>query len=44
MIEDTSRRDPVVHLMGSMADGSNGYISGMESAAACNPTLGSDDR
>lgn len=29
MIENTSKRDPMLHLLGSMSDGS-GYITGME--------------
>jgi hypothetical protein len=32
MIEDTSRRDPKEHVMGSLVEGRDGYITGMESA------------
>ena len=30
--EDTSQRDPLVHLMGAWSDGPSGYIEGMERA------------
>jgi hypothetical protein len=32
MIENTSDRDPFIHVLGAMSDGSDGYITGMESA------------
>lgn len=32
MIENTSNRDPLLHLMASMSDGTSGYITGMEAA------------
>lgn len=32
MIENTAKRDPMVHLLGAMSDGSSGYIEGMERA------------
>lgn len=28
--EDTTKRDPVIHLLGMMSDGTSGYIEGME--------------
>lgn len=31
-VEDTSKRDPVVHLLGIMSDGQSNYIEGMEVA------------
>ena len=31
-IEDTSKRDPLLHLAGGMIEGSSGYIEGMEAA------------
>lgn len=31
-IENTSERDPIIHLLGAMSDGSDGYIEGMEAA------------
>jgi hypothetical protein len=31
-IENTSSRDPMLHLLGAMSDGSSGYIEGMEAA------------
>lgn len=30
-IENTGKRDPLIHLLGSMAEGPSGYIEGMES-------------
>lgn len=30
MIEDTSKRNPLLHLLGSMGEGSSDYITGME--------------
>lgn len=32
MIENTSKRDPAVHLMGSLSEGTEAYITNMESA------------
>lgn len=32
MIENTSQRDAMIHLLGSMSEGSDGYIRGMEAA------------
>lgn len=32
MIENTSNRDPLLHLLGAMSDGSGGYVEGMEAA------------
>lgn len=29
-IENTTKRDPLVHLIGAMSDGTSGYIEGME--------------
>lgn len=50
MIENTSNRDPLLHHLGSMSDGTSDYVEGMESAgqrqlvASCDlPTEGSDD-
>jgi len=50
MIENTSGRDPMLHLLGAMSDGPSGYIEGMEAAGqrqvleSCDlPTKGSDD-
>jgi hypothetical protein len=31
MIENTSRRDGMIHLLGAMSDGPSDYITGMES-------------
>lgn len=31
-IENTSARDPFIHLLGAMSDGTSGYIEGMEAA------------
>lgn len=31
-IENTSRRDAAIHLLGAMSDGTSGYIEGMEAA------------
>jgi hypothetical protein len=49
MIENTSNRDPLLHYLG-MLDGTDGYITGMESAGQAQlvhstdlPTKGSDD-
>lgn len=30
MVENTSERDPMLHLLGSMSEGPSGYIDGME--------------
>lgn len=30
--ENTTQRDPMIHLLGSMSDGTSGYIEGMEAA------------
>lgn len=30
MVEDTSKRDPLLHLLGAMSEGSSGYIEDME--------------
>jgi hypothetical protein len=30
MIEDTSQRDPMLHLLGALTEGTSGYIEGME--------------
>lgn len=30
MVENTSKRDPMLHLLGSLAEGQSGYIEGME--------------
>lgn len=30
MIENTAGRDPIIHLLGAMSDGGNGYIEGLE--------------
>lgn len=32
MIEDTSKREPLLHMLGSMSEGSSDYITGMEAA------------
>lgn len=32
MIENTSKRDPMLHLLGALSDGTGGYIEGMEAA------------
>ncbi|MFE7744424.1 hypothetical protein [Nocardia sp. NPDC057455] len=32
MIENTSKRDPLIHLLGAMSDGSDRYITDMEAA------------
>lgn len=32
MIENTTQRDPAIHLLGSMSEGLDGYIVGMEAA------------
>lgn len=32
MIENTTDRDPLLHMLGLMSDGNNGYIEGMEAA------------
>lgn len=32
MIEDTSKRDPMLHLLGGMSEGAGGYIENMEAA------------
>lgn len=32
MIENTADRDPMIHLLGAMSDGTSGYIEGLEAA------------
>jgi hypothetical protein len=32
MIENTAQRDPALHLLGAMSEGTTGYITGMEAA------------
>ncbi len=41
MVENTSRRDPRIHLLGAQAEGLDGYIAGME-AAGMRQLLASD--
>jgi hypothetical protein len=50
MIENTGQRDPLLHLLGAMSQGTSGYIEGMEKSgqqqlvnSALLPTKGSDD-
>lgn len=31
-VEDTSKRDPLLHLLGGMSEGASGYIEGIEAA------------
>lgn len=31
-IENTADRDPIIHILGAMSDGTSGYIEGMEAA------------
>lgn len=50
MIENTGNRDPLLHLLGAMSEGTDKYITGMEAAgqqqvvnSALLPTKGSED-
>lgn len=50
MIENTGKRDPMLHLLGAMSDGTDKYITDMEAAgqrqvanSTLLPTKGSDD-
>lgn len=50
MIENTGQRDPLLHLLGAMSQGTSGYIEDMEKSgqqqlvnSALLPTKGSDD-
>jgi hypothetical protein len=49
-IEDTGQRDPLLHMLGAMSDGTGDYITGMEATGQRQlvnsdrlPTKGSDD-